>query len=119
MDHKGADAAYHLASGEMITVTSSCEPEEERTLEDLTNGLLLGMRNMKRRSERKRLGRWDGLRTHVQGTLNQKMFYLDLFVARQAGCVFDFVLMSPFPLAEKVQGSFYQWIEENGYGNRP
>ncbi len=117
IDHGEGDHAYKLASGNVITLTSSCNRDTHVSLELMTRHLLLGERGtVIEKRERMVVDGVTGLFSAVQTTLESNTFYLDLFVLPKQGCIFDFSLVSPRPIPSNETDEFLTFVKSFRYG---
>ncbi len=116
-DKDDSDRAYRLASGSVATFTSSCKRDTKAPLEILTKQLLMGTRNVKIvHQEPVKIKDADGLHSSVKATVDGVPFHLDLFVLKQAGCIFDFTLMNPGSLGSRDIEEFTAFVKSFEYG---
>ena len=96
IDRADSDSAYKTRSGDITTVTSSCDRDATQSLELLTKHLLIGARKIQNlESEKITVDGTEGLYSHVKAQLEGRPFELHFFVTTRKNCVFDFTLMSP------------------------
>ncbi len=112
-----SDRAYKLASGNIATLTSSCNENPSAPLDVLTRHLLMGTRNTTiKKREKVQWGPNEGLFTDVTAKLEGAPFHLNLFVIAKAGCVFDFSLVSPGEISQADSQAFQEWVASFKYG---
>lgn len=112
-----SDKAFTLPSGNIATMTSSCNENSTAPLEVLTRHLLMGSRDVKiAKREKVQWGSNQGLFTDVTAKLEGAPFHLNLFVTAKEGCVFDFSLVSPGKISESESKAFQDWITSFKYG---
>lgn len=117
IDKGDSDHAYRLPSGDIATLTSSCNRDPNSSLELLTRHLLIGERNtIIARRERIPVDGKDGLFSDVASTLDGKSFHLNLFVLSSHGCIFDFSLVSPQAISETETHGFLNFVRSFHYG---
>ncbi|MBY0369669.1 hypothetical protein K2X33_03220 [bacterium] len=112
------DSAYRLPSGNVVTLTSSCNRDQKAPLDILTRHLLFGTRSVSVKERKSAtFGTNTGLLSRVSAQLEKKPFDLELFVLSKGNCVFDFSLLSPKQISEKDSDSFHTFIGSFQYGN--
>lgn len=112
-----SDKAYHLPSGNTVSVTSICDRTRDASLKVLTRQILIGTRNIKILEEDDLLiPGGSGLFTSVQASSEGTPFFLGIAVVKKLGCVFDFSLVSPRPLVKDETREFLKFVKSIRYG---
>lgn len=112
-----SDTAYSNTKGSIATLTSSCTSTAKFNQDILTKQLLMGARKVKYKEKRKvAVDGQEGQYSNVQASLDNKPFYLLLFVLQKNNCVFDFTLVSPKPFDALEQEEFTSFFMSFKYG---
>jgi hypothetical protein len=110
-EKESSDRAYRLSSGNIATLTSSCNRNPGTPLPLLTKHLLFGTRNLVvERREPITVDGKEGLLSKVRASMDGAKFQMMLVVTVNAGCVFDFTLVSPKDLPERDESEFLTFV---------
>ena len=114
---ESSDRAYQLPSGNVATLTSSCNRNPDTPLPILTKHLLFGTRNVVyERKEPITVDGAQGLLSKVRTTMDGSKFHMELVVVVKNGCVFDFTLVSPKDLPDGDESDFLTFVRSFRYG---
>lgn len=113
-----SDSAFQTASGNVATLTSSCQRNANASLDVLTRHLLLGARNTTFMDKKKiAVAGREGQHSSIKTTLDGSVLYLELFVLPKEACVFDFSLVSNKEISEKERTEFISFFKSFTYGS--
>ena len=113
-----SDTTYTLPSGNVATVTSSCNRPYEASPEVLTRQLLIGTRNISfDKRERMTVNGVEGLFSSVKASADGRPLYMQILVLSKKACVFDFTLVSPKQISENESQEFLGFVRRFKYGN--
>lgn len=114
---ESSDHAYQLPSGNLATLTSSCNRNPETPLPILTKHLLFGTRNVVyERKESISVDGANGQLSKVRATMDGAKFHMELVVAIKNACVFDFTLVSPKDISDNDESEFLTFVRSFRYG---
>lgn len=112
-----ADQAYVTPAGSVATLTSSCQRDSTAPLDALTRHLLMGARKAKFKSkETMTVDGVDGMLSTVTAKYDGVAFNMVLFVLPKDGCIFDFTLLNPKPIAASDVDAFKTFVNSFQYG---
>ncbi len=114
-----SDQAYLTSSKSIATLTTSCGTPTKASLETLTKQLLVGIKSIKFK-ERKKLSvdGFTGLYSEIHSTLDEKPFFLLVYVLPATDCVFDFTLVGPKEFSSAEKQEFLSFIESFKNGTK-
>jgi hypothetical protein len=113
-----SDVAYQMASGNVVTLNSSCDRISKTSLDILTRQLLLGARQVAvEKREKLEVDGEIGLFSKIRATIEGQAVSLEIFVVSHANCVYDVALMSPQPsISDSDHREFLTFIKSLNYG---
>jgi hypothetical protein len=116
-DHGEGDQAYRLPSGNLVTLTSSCDKDTRVPLALLTKQLLIGARHITVVKQTPLLVRnKEALYSSLHATYENVPFNIEAVVLTRESCIFDFTLLSPKPIPEKDLQQFLEFVKSFNYG---
>ncbi len=112
-----SDQAFRTESGNLVSLTSSCNRNTGASLEVLTRQLMMGTRNSQvQKQKHQHVGNVDGLLTEATAKFEGTLLYLNFFVAKSKNCVFDFSLMGPKAIVAKDTEDFLKFVASLEHG---
>lgn len=107
-----SDRAFRTPSKAIVSVTSSCERDEEVSLPLLTKHLLIGSRKQIFRSQSPlNIHGKEALFSDVEAQYGSKSTFLNLVVLKATPCVFDFSMVASNAITKTDSETFLQWIK--------
>jgi hypothetical protein len=114
-----SDRAYRLPSGNIFSLTSSCNRHADAPLDVLTRHLLMGERNVDYLQQKKvTVDGTEALFSHIKSRFEKEPFYLMVVVLSKDSCIFDFTLLSPKTIPAKDETQFWAAINSFSYGKK-
>jgi hypothetical protein len=117
LDHGDSDEAFRLPSGNLVTLTSSCDKDTNVSLSLLTKQLLIGARHINVIKQiPMTVQQKEALYSSLRASYENVPFNIEAVVLTRDTCIFDFTLLSPKPIPEKDIEQFLVFVKSFSYG---